>query len=280
MVVAAMAAIAAVSSGAPARTVAAATAVTAEGSSQVTVVHGLRGQLVDVSLDGKLLLKSFQPDRLTDPMTVPAGPHRLELRPGGSPPGTPPKYATDLQVPAGKNLAVVAHFATDGSWTSTVYVNDPPPDTPKSASLLVFRNDATTSPVDVSLDGSPAVTGLANPSEATQAVPAAAHSVGVTSNGSVVVPANNVSVGSGDTMYLYLVGTTGAVTWLSQMVDAAHVLPATVSAGDSGLAATNPPPDRGLSGGLTLLSLAVLFVVAAVAVTKVRASRDRRRPHR
>ena len=41
----------------------------------VRVVHGLRGLVADVYLDGNLALPTFQPERATDPIAIPAGEH-------------------------------------------------------------------------------------------------------------------------------------------------------------------------------------------------------------
>ncbi len=38
----------------------------------VRVVHGLRGLVADVYLDGTLVLPTFQPERSTDPLAIPA----------------------------------------------------------------------------------------------------------------------------------------------------------------------------------------------------------------
>src|SRR3954453_13990548 len=65
-----------------------ASAQTATGT--VTVVHGLRGVVADVYVDGALALPAFQPERVTDPIAVPAGPHRVEIRLAGAAPTDPP----------------------------------------------------------------------------------------------------------------------------------------------------------------------------------------------
>ena len=44
------------------------------------VVHGLRGLVADIYLDGTLVLPTFQPERSTDPLPIPAGDHLIEIR--------------------------------------------------------------------------------------------------------------------------------------------------------------------------------------------------------
>ena len=46
----------------------------------VRVVHELRGLVADVYLDGTLVLPTFQPERSTDPLAIPAGEHLVEIR--------------------------------------------------------------------------------------------------------------------------------------------------------------------------------------------------------
>jgi len=210
-------------------------------TSQVTVVHGLRGQVVDVYLDGTRLLESFQPDRLTDPMTVTAGKHHLDLRSGGSDPASTPKASIDLPIPANQNLAVVAHYGADGqSWAVTVYSNDVPV-AGAGAGAVVFRNDAAGSPVDIAVDGATLVNALVSPGESRQSLGEGVRSVSVNTTGAgVLVPANDVTVATDGVTYLYLVGSGTGVTWLSQRVEAARVAPARISTGNSGLA----DPDR------------------------------------
>ena len=50
----------------------------------VRVVHGLRGLVADIYLDGTLALPTFQPERSTDPLPIPAGDHLIEIRAAGA----------------------------------------------------------------------------------------------------------------------------------------------------------------------------------------------------
>ena len=54
------------------------------GDAQLTVVHGVRGLVADVRLDGELVLSGFAPERVTDPLPVPAGRHSLQVWPSGA----------------------------------------------------------------------------------------------------------------------------------------------------------------------------------------------------
>ena len=53
------------------------TAGAQEATGTVTIVHGFRGLVADVYLDGTLILESFEPERATDPVQLAAGDHEL-----------------------------------------------------------------------------------------------------------------------------------------------------------------------------------------------------------
>lgn len=50
----------------------------------IRVVHGLRGLVADIYLDGTLTLPTFQPERSTEPLPIPAGDHLIEIRSAGA----------------------------------------------------------------------------------------------------------------------------------------------------------------------------------------------------
>src|SRR3954470_1247478 len=102
-----------------------ASAQTATGT--VTVVHGLRGVVADVYVDGTLALPAFEPERVTDPIALPAGPHRVEIRLAGAAPTDPPAVTGDVEVTANARQSVVAHLDSAGSPAITAYLDDDSP---------------------------------------------------------------------------------------------------------------------------------------------------------
>src|SRR3954471_2267731 len=90
-----------------------ASAQTATGT--VTVVHGLRGVVADVYVDGTLALPAFEPERVTDPIALPAGPHRVEIRLAGAAPTDPPAVTGDVDVTADAFQSIVAHLDSAGN---------------------------------------------------------------------------------------------------------------------------------------------------------------------
>ena len=128
-----------------------ASAQTATGT--VTVVHGLRGVVADVYIDGTLALPAFQPERVTDPIAVPAGPHRVEIRLAGAPATDPPAVTGDVDVVADARQSIVAHLDSAGNPAITAYIDDATP-VPAGDARAVIRHTAAAPPVDVSLNDS------------------------------------------------------------------------------------------------------------------------------
>lgn len=257
--VAALAVAALACAPAPAAVVGGAARSSQVGEARVTVVHGLRGELVDVYLDGKLLLDGFKPDRLTDPLTVPVGSHTIDLRPAGTPAADAPKATATADLQPGP-VAVVAHFAPGGGWTMSVFGNEVGP-LDAGTGKVVFRNTAAVSPVAVSLTGAPAgVPPIEVGKEADETLPAASYAVKVGgSDGATLLPDDDIAVAAGKALVLYLVGQGDNLTWLSQELTAGAAAPGSVQAGDSGLAVGDP--DRRASVGLMLVGAGM--VVAA-----------------
>src|SRR5215831_7085855 len=93
----------------------------------VTVVHGLRGVVADVFVDNALVLPAFQPERVTDPVAVPAGEHHVDIRVTGKPSDAPPDLSADVDVQANARQSIVAHLNTAGAPTITAYRDDVSP---------------------------------------------------------------------------------------------------------------------------------------------------------
>src|SRR5688572_10763661 len=96
----------------------------AEQVGTVRVVHGLRGLVADVYLDGNLALPTFQPERATDPIAIPAGDHLVEIRAAGAAATETPLLTQTVTVPAGFVGSLIAHLAGDGTPTLTAYADD------------------------------------------------------------------------------------------------------------------------------------------------------------
>ena len=236
------------------------TAGAQEATGTVTIVHGFRGLVADVYLDGTLILESFEPERATDPVQLAAGDHDVEVREAGAEASSAAAVSGTLTVPAGSNLSAVVHLSEDGEPTMTVFDNDTSGVSPGSTRLTV-RNTAATDPVSVSLDDAPLAADLSNPKEAGREVSATTHRVAVSAGSEVLLPPQDVPLQEGTAQYLYLIGSQadGTVAWITQTVSGLSTAPAGVPTGNSGLAAEAP------AGGpsLVLVVAAAFFVVVA-----------------
>jgi hypothetical protein len=233
-----------------------------EATGTVTIVHGFRGLVADVYLDGTLILESFEPERATDPVQLAAGDHEVEVREAGAEASSAAAVSGTLNVPAGSNLSAVVHLSEDGQPTMTVFRNDVG-GVPPGSTRLVVRNTAATGPVNVSLDDAPLAAGLGNPKEAGKEVPATTHRLSVSAGSDVLLPPQEVPLQEGTAQYLYLIGSEqdGTVAWITQTVTGLSTAPAGVPTGNSGLAA-----ERHDGGGWPVVpAAAALFFVFMVA---------------
>lgn len=238
----------------------------APATATVTIVHGLRGELVDVYVDGTLTLEGFKPERTTDPLQVPAGDHLVELREGGSDVTDTPFATATLTVVAGTNVSVVAHLGADGKPTVSAFENDLGALEPGEA-RLVARNTAYVPPVSVLLDDAPVVDELESPEE--YGVELAGKTYGVEVRGApdagVLVPRNEVVVPEGSATIMYLVGAQrdDSLIWIAQSIDGLAPPPLAVPTGNSGLAS----PAIGGPSALDAALPAALLAAGALGVT-------------
>ena len=109
---------------------------------RVVVVHGLRGQLVDVYLDGELALPAFEPDRLTDPLDVPAGDHEVDLREPDTAADSEPFASATITVTGGADHSVLAHLSSSGEPMITAYEDPVTAVAPGQSDVLVRHGAA------------------------------------------------------------------------------------------------------------------------------------------
>ncbi len=253
----------------------------------VTIVHGFRGLVADVYLDGTKILESFEPERSTDPVQLAAGDHQVEVREAGAGGSSSAAVEGTLSVPAGGNIAAVVHLSPEGDATMTVFPNDVATVGPGNTRLAV-RHAASAPTVDVTVDGAGFAPGLANPDELAREVPAGNHRVEVRAPGATeaLVPATDVPLQEGTAQYLYLIGSEeeGTLGWITQTVSGLRTIPAAVNTGDSGLLpdpsqavdaiGTTDPTDAGHTGvSAGLLGVVVALVVAGLGTRLLYARR-------
>lgn len=248
----------------------------APATATVTVVHGLRGQLVDVYLDGELALKAFEPDRTTEPLQIPAGTHRVDLRPAKAAASSKPFATATVDLAAGSNQSVVAHFAPGGKRTISRFMNNTAPLTAGTA-RLVARNTAEVVPVDLVVDGNAIKRDLKTSQEFSAELAPASHKITLQDqDGETIVPPDDVPVAEGAATIMYLVGSQPDrnLIWIAQAIPGLQSAPSAVATGNSGLLPAPSGSDRTLARPLVAVTAGGSLLLALVATGLVRRRRS------
>jgi hypothetical protein len=240
----------------------------------VTVVHGLRGVVADVYIDNTLLLPAFQPERVTDPVAVPAGEHHVDIRVTGKPANSPPDVAADVNVQADARQSVVAHLDAGGAPTITAYLDDMSP-VAAGETRAIVRHTAAAPAVDVGLNQTVVASGLTEPGSTTAVVPPATYEVSVWQAGtqSPLAAPQPATLTEGAATVMYLIGSaqSNTLSWVAEQIPNLATPPSQIQTGDSGLAA-----DNGSSFPYLPVTVAV-GVAGAAAVVTADLTRRRRR---
>ncbi|MBB1496360.1 DUF4397 domain-containing protein [Propioniciclava sp. MC1595] len=225
--------------------VAAASAVTlspmalADDNATVYVLHGVPGATVDVYVNGDAALTNFTPGTLTDALSLPAGEYDLKVTaPGAGADGAAIVEASDVAVPAGANVTVVAHLNASGAPTLTPFVNDVS-DTAAGQGRLTVRHTAAAPAVDVRANGEVAFPNVTNPNEAKADLPAGTLSADVVLAGTdtVAIGPADVPVAEGKNTIVYAWGSAadGNLAFAVQSLDGLHSAPSAVPTGTAPL---------------------------------------------
>jgi hypothetical protein len=213
-------------------------------SSTVTIVHGLPRFTADIYVNGDLLLSGFQPEEATDPMELPAGSYRVEIRDAGAPQDSPAALAADLEVPEGKDLSVIAHLDENGNPTVSVFDNEVARIPPGRARLLV-RHQAAAPPVNVQANGD-TLFAVSSGEQVQRALVASTLKLAVTDTDGeeTLVHPTTLELQEGVAYFVYLIGSSEEETldFMVQAVAGAHTSPSEVQTGSGGLAATPALP--------------------------------------
>jgi len=213
-------------------------------SSQVSVVHGIPGQPVDVYVNGKKTVPNFQPGKIAGPLSLPEGSYDIALTKPGDDLDQAILTVDNAKVPGGANISLVAHLTEGGKPTLTPFVNDVSKLDPGQARLTV-RHTAAAPAVDVRAGGKPVFTGLTNPKEAKADLPAGTVSADVVLAGTdtVALGPADLNLKEGTSTIVYAVGSASDKTLdlVAQTISGLHSAPGGVPSGTGGLA------DRGLA---------------------------------
>jgi hypothetical protein len=238
----------------------------ARAASQVSVVHGIPGQPVDVYVNGKKTIPDFQPGKVAGPLSLPAGRYDIALTKPGDAPGNALLTVADAEVPGNANISLVAHLSAEGEPVLTPFVNDAAKLAAGKARLIV-RHAAAAPAVDVRAGGTPVFEDLANPKEGKADVDAGTVAADVVLAGTqtrVLGPAD-LNLKEGTATIAYAVGSAADQTLelVAQTITGLHSAPGGVPSGDGGRADRGVAlPWYGLGGAGILL---VLLGIARLA---------------
>jgi hypothetical protein len=241
-----------------------------ESPGLIRVVHGLRGLVADIYLDGTLVLPTFQPERSTDPLAIPAGDHLIEIRAAGAAITEAALLTQTVTVPAGFEGSMVAHLGATGAPTLSVFADDLTP-VPAGTSRVVVRHAAAAEDVNVLLNAEPGFTDVAPAKEASAVVPSGAYQIAVTAltGGAPLAAPQNVEYPDGTANFMYLIGSEADHTlgWAAVQIGNLDTAPTRIQTGD-GSTEQSPANNRG-----TVVLLVALAVVAGSGLYRWRSRR-------
>jgi hypothetical protein len=244
-----------------------------DSAGHIRVVHGLRGLVADIYLDGTLVLPTFQPERSTDPLAIPAGDHLIEIRAAGAAITDAALLTQTVTVPARFQGSLVAHLDQTGAPALSVFADDLTP-VPAGTSRVVVRHVAAAEDVNVLLNAEPALTDIAPAKEASAVIPSGAYEVAVTAlaGGAPLAPPQMVQFPDGTANFMYLIGSEADHTlgWAAVQIGNLATAPTRIQTGD-GSTEQSPADNRGI-----VVLLAALALLAVVAGSVLYRSRSRR----
>jgi hypothetical protein len=244
----------------------------AETDGLIRVVHGLRGLVADIYLDGTLVLPTFQPERSTDPIAVPAGDHVIEIRTAGAAATEAALLTQTVTVPPGFRGSLVAHLGPSGAPQLSAFADDTSA-VPPGTSRLVLRHTAAAEDINVSLNALPVFTSVAATTEATDVVTAGPYQIEVTglAGGAPLAAPQDVEYLDGTANFMYLIGSAaeGTLGWAVVQVGDLQTAPESIQTGDGSTGLTEP---GGSPVGRTIAMALAATVLGVVALR----SRSRR----
>ena len=240
------------------------------GTGTVTMVHAVPGLVADISVDGKEVLSDFTASRVTDPVTLSAGPHTVAVKADNGPSAGKTVLTAKLDITAGSTSTAVAGLAPDGSPKAFLFPETAQP-VPNGQAGVILRTVGATGPVTMVVDGSALPKSLSSGGSFTANLAPGPHSVLVrdTTTGGVVLAAQSAPLQADRVTTLYLTGSAKdkTLSWVATTRLASSVVPlATVPTGDGSSATefvtTRDNVDMGaaavIAGGAGLATFAVL----------------------
>lgn len=243
----------------------------ASSTATVTLVHGVRGLLADVVVDGQTALKGFAYERASAPMQLPSGVHRVQVYQAGQA-HTKALLDVKLTVKAGQTLTAAVGFDNSGAPKAYVF-NDQLSAAARSTSSVVVRNVSQGTAPQVLLDGRSVSSGLAAGGQVLRGVRPGSHTVGLKVGGSWLLTNQPVRATAGRAMVVYIVGLQSAKS-IALVADSVVPQSAADAVNSGGLPPIEAAPllPMGLSITLLLMGSAALALLGLLAVRRRRAA--------
>lgn len=260
----------------------AAAPASASVKAQVYVIHGIKGQNLNIVIDGSTVARSAKTKDIVGPLALSAGRHTVAVKDGA-------KTVADssFSVKAGQSVDLVAHSQADASMGPifTVFRNNLRP-VPPGKLRLVVAHVAAAPPADIKVDGKVLFNNVANGEELPLVVPAKTYNVAVVpaaTDGDPILGPVDLKTKAGTLTRVFAIGsatqnTMDAVVHVLKVSEDGAARPSLVRTGTGGQAAgvltsssqTVPVLAAGLAGGLAigLLALAMLGHLARRATRR------------
>lgn len=244
-------------------------------TSDVYVVHGIPGLVVDVYVNDDLTLEDFTFGTVAGPLDLPAGNYKIQVFAANDDPATdtPAIDVPAAAVPANKSVSLVAQFDAAGDPKLGVFVNDIST-IPAGQGRLTVRHTAEAGAVAIVANGAIAFDNVKNGDEGTTLLPVGGITAGVAGKGTtspLVIPKSGtaapVTISEGVNLIVYAVGPADDLQLITQSISGLHSTPGGVHSGTAGLAADNNPTVIGLG----VAGLLALLLAAGLIAMRVRA---------
>ncbi len=195
----------------------AAVPASAQGASDVYVLHGIPGVNVDVYVNGNLTLEGFEPEDIAGPLALPAGNYDIDIfaqaaSPAATTSGRSDAVVIDVNgaaIPADSSVSLIAHLDAGGVPTLSAFVNDLSAPADSNTGRVTIRHTAKAPAVDIVAAGAAVapLTNIANGQEKVADLPAASYPTGIAAAGTTAVLFDApVDVQAGSNLVVYAIG--------------------------------------------------------------------------
>lgn len=229
----------------------------AQGDTEISLLHGIPDVDVDVFANGEVLVEDFSFGDASD-LSALAGQtlSGLELRVAGT--EDVAVDVGDLELPSGGSHTIIAHLEEDGTPAATMFENNTA-ETSAGNGRITVRHVMEGGPIDVLFDGFRTMRDLGNRQEATIQNPVGTLSVEIVpadeDDPTLIGPAP-AEVTDDESLVVYAVGPADDPTFLTQSVGNGTKAPVAVETGTSPIEVTE----------ISLARTAALFAGLALAL--------------